>query len=510
VAEVNILAKYLKNSAACDGAAPAVVTLESPPISYTELDRRARTLGHALLKDCGLNTGDRVAIAMSNHPAYFEILFGAWYAGLCVAPMNPRLHSREYAALMLDCDARLCFATPEIAEDLREYLPAGFSLLETQSTTYEALLAVDPLTEPTELTDDSPAWLFYTSGTTGRPKGATLTHRNLEAMVQSYVADSGAATDDTFLHLAPLSHAGGLLGLAYIYRGLGQLVPPADAMTPAVLRRCLNVAQRATFFVVPTLVRRMIDGALNDHATHEHVHKIIVGGAPLYAVDLRNAIEHFGEQRIWAVYGQGESPCTITHIPTELLSGVQRQDYDEILKSVGVARSGVEVCVLDDNDVPLAPGCIGEVAVRGDVVMAGYWNRPEASAEALRNDWLHTGDLGSFSENGLLTLVDRSKDLIISGGSNIYPREIEEVLLLHPAVVEVAVIGEQHDEWGEVPVAFIVAQYALDESELDELSLQHIARFKRPKKYIFTDLLPKSSYGKILKSELRTQLLTKS
>ena len=222
----------------------------------------------------------------------------------------------------------------------------------------------------------------------------------------------------------------------------------------------------------------------------------------MYVADLRKVIRHFTAERLWGAYGQGEAPCTITHIPVGEYGNTARTDYDELLGSVGVPRTGVEVRVVDDDDNPLPVGNIGEVIVRGDVVMQGYWQLPEASAATLKGGWLHTGDLGRVGETGLLTLVDRSKDMIISGGTNIYPREIEEVLLQHSSVKEAAVIGVPDQEWGEQPVAFVVVREEIDAVTLDAYCMENMARFKRPKAYHFVEELPRSSYGKILKSAL--------
>jgi long-chain acyl-CoA synthetase len=227
----------------------------------------------------------------------------------------------------------------------------------------------------------------------------------------------------------------------------------------------------------------------------------------MYLEDIKQALEVIGE-RLVQIYGQGECPMAITALSREHIAARGHPRWPERLSSVGVAQSAVQVIVADAQDNPLPPGEIGEVLVRGDVVMQGYWSNPEASAETLRHGWLHTGDVGSFDADGFLTLRDRSKDLIISGGSNVYPREVEEVLLRHPAVGEVSVVGRRHPDWGEEIVAFVALRpdAQATESELDALCLQHIARFKRPRVYRFVDALPKNNYGKVLKTQLRALL----
>ncbi|WP_374659899.1 class I adenylate-forming enzyme family protein [Phenylobacterium sp.] len=498
------IAASLTNAAATYGASPALLTLDGAVLTYAALERRARAVAANLSGRLSLRPGERIGLAMSNDPAFFELLFGAWHAGLCVAPMNPRLHPREFAFLLEDCDAGVCFATPDVEPALRD--EARCRVIAVGSAEHLALRDADLPIASQDVEPLTPAWLFYTSGTTGRPKGAILTHRSLNAMIDSFLIDSGAARDDAMLHLAPLSHAGGLLGLAYVRQALPQVILPQGALSADQLDQALALAGRASFFAVPTLVRRLMDPALLRADLIPHIQRLMFGGAPMYAEDLRAAINHFGAERLWGGYGQGEAPCTIAHLPSRLLGDTARPDRDQVLASVGVARSGVEIAVAGDDGLALAPDQIGEVLVRGDVLMTGYWSNPEASAAALKDGWLRTGDLGRLSEAGLLTLVDRSKDMLISGGSNIYPREIEEVLLTHPLVAEAAIVGQPDEEWGEIPVAFVVAADGLGSDELDRHCLTQLARYKRPKAYRFVPALPKSSYGKVLKSELRSML----
>jgi acyl-CoA synthetase (AMP-forming)/AMP-acid ligase II len=227
----------------------------------------------------------------------------------------------------------------------------------------------------------------------------------------------------------------------------------------------------------------------------------------MYVADLKKALALFGP-KLYQVYGQGESPMTITGLSKAMHADVANPHYEARLGSAGYARTGCAVRVVDEAGRDLPPGAIGEIITRSDCVMAGYSDNPEANAKALRDGWLWTGDLGALDPDGLLTLKDRSKDMIISGGSNIYPREIEEVLLTHPGVLEVAVVSRPHPDWGEEVIACVVRRpgSAVSDLELDRLCLENIARFKRPKAYRFLDQLPKNNYGKILKTELREKL----
>jgi long-chain acyl-CoA synthetase len=354
---------------------------------------------------------------------------------------------------------------------------------------------------------EDPLFILYTSGTTGKPKGAIQTHRTLYAMHLSFLADSGAVVHDHLLHLAPMSHASGFIGLSYLARGRNNVILPTGAFHGANVHRALKAFRPLSFFAVPTMVRRLLPPDVLDADDISGIHRIFFGGAPMYVEDLKTAIDLFGTQRLWHLYGQGESPNTLTHLPPRLFGKPDDPGYEARLASVGVARSGILIRVAREDGADADVGEVGEVVAQGDMLMSGYWNRPEATAAAIRNGWLHTGDLGHMDALGYLTLVDRSKDLIISGGSNIYPREIEEILMTHPQIEQCAVIGIPDEEWGEVAFAFVVARGAEpDIAELDKLCLDHLARYKRPKGYRFIFDLPKSAYGKVLKTELRKML----
>jgi long-chain acyl-CoA synthetase len=259
------------------------------------------------------------------------------------------------------------------------------------------------------------------------------------------------------------------------------------------------------------MVTRLIDSPVFAAADHANLKTIIYGGGPMYVADLKRALALLGP-RLAQIYGQGEAPMTITGLSKAQHAETDHPRWEHRLGSTGTARTDVEVRVVDEADRDVPVGESGEVLVRGDFVMAGYWQDPEATSRALRGGWLHTGDIGAFDEDGFLTLKDRAKDMIISGGSNIYPREIEEVLLRHPAVAEVSIVGRPHADWGEEVIAFVVARpgAAIGEADLDALCLDHIARFKRPRAYRFVDALPKNNYGKVLKTELRRLLSEKS
>jgi long-chain acyl-CoA synthetase len=439
-----------------------------------------------------LNTGDRVALAMKNCPEYWEVLFACWHAGLTPVPMNAKLHPKEFEYILGDSGADVCFLSPGIECSF------GNSV-RTDSKDYENLKS-DPQS-PAESKPDDPAWLFYTSGTTGVPKGAILTHRNLLFASQAYFSDiDKLGPGDAILHPAPLSHGSGLYGVPHFAAGAVNVIPESGGFDAAEIFDLMDRWPNASFFAAPTmLVRLLASPAARPPAG---LKTITYGGAPMYVSDALRAIELFGP-RLYQLFGQGESPMTITGLPQEFHKNKSK------LETCGFARTGVEVKIFDPDDQELPAGETGEIVTRSDCVMAGYWNNPEATAKTLRGGWLHTGDVGSLDAAGFLSIRDRSKDLIISGGSNIYPREIEEVLLRHPAVAECSVVGRPHPEWGEEVIAFVVLKENfpnLKTDELDSLCLANIARFKRPKDYRFLDSLPKNNYGKVLKTALREVL----
>jgi len=466
---------------------------------YSEVAEQAARLAASLRNRFLLQPGDRVAIAAKNCPDYVELLFGIWHAGLAAVPANAKLHSRELAYILEHSGARVCFASSELGDEIAIHAPTTLErLIAIGSAEYEGLFTADSI-KSWPCQDNDLAWLFYTSGTTGRPKGAMLTHRVLAAASYAYVGEvDPIAPGDVLLHAAPMSHGSGLYMMAHVAR-LGVNVAPESSSFDAEEVLCLfNTWPRTSMFAAPTMVKRLVE--CQAQCNLDHVRTIIWGGAPMYVADARGAIDRFGP-RFAQIYGQGESPMTITTLSKQEIADRDHPHWFDRLASAGRPFSCIEVMVADGDDQPLPAGETGEVLCRGDVVMPGYWRNPEASAATLKGGWLHTGDVGVFDREGYLTLKDRSKDVIISGGSNIYPREVEEVLLEHVLVREVSVIGRPDPQWGEIVVAYVVGE--ADRNELDALCLNNIARFKRPKDYVFVNCLPKNNYGKVLKTELR-------
>ncbi len=463
-----------------------------------------------LLNDFGLQQGDRVGIAMKNSPQFLEVLYATWHAGCSAVPINAKLHTREFQYILARSGTRVCFVTHELEGTigpLRESIATLERVVSAPSPEYEALYKGTPLAMA-ELSPDDLAWLFYTSGTTGRPKGAMLTHRNLMAMTLGYFSGVDAINPgDSIIHAAPMSHGSGLYGLPHVAKGAVHIIPDSGGFQPDEIFQLVQEYTGVTFFAAPTMVKRLVDHAATHTPDITNLKTIVYGGGPMYVEDLKLAMSALGN-RLAQIYGQGESPMTITSMTKAQHGDANDPHLEEHLASAGTPQTGIEVRVVDENDIALSPSEVGEVLVRGDAVMAGYYDNPEATAKSLRGGWLHTGDLGFMDAHGFLTLKDRSNDMIISGGTNIYPREVEDVLLLHEGVQEAAVIGKPDPEWGESVVAFVVtkpgSQVTIE--ALDLLCLENMARFKRPKEYRFIDALPKNNYGKVVKAELRELL----
>jgi acyl-CoA synthetase (AMP-forming)/AMP-acid ligase II len=482
----------------------AVYVGSEPILEYAALRARALKLASSLSRRH--RAGERIAIASENRPEYVELLFGIWAAGMVAVPINAKLHAREIVQILDDSGAVAAFVSATAADELAGATRASSVACKTTvigSDDYTDCMTQQP-TEAAPVAPDAPAWLFYTSGTTGRSKGAMLSHRNLLAMTVAYLADVDTVDENgSLLHAAPMSHGSGLYILPYVARGARQVVPASFGFAP---REFLDLCDRhpaCAAFLAPTMVQRLRAEAERSAQRPANLRTIVYGGGPMYVEELKKAMAVFGQVFV-QIYGQGEAPMTITSL--------RRADHaladDAILGSVGWPRTGVEVAVVDDKGLRMPIDRIGEVVCRGDVVMSGYWNNPRASAEALRDGWLYTGDIGSLDARGYLTLRDRSKDVVISGGSNIYPREVEEALITHADVSEVCVVGQPDPEWGEVVVAFVVPTPGSNptRARLDVHCLERIARFKRPKRYVFVESLPKNSYGKVLKRELRSRL----
>jgi long-chain acyl-CoA synthetase len=493
------LASWLERAGLSHGALPAIGLGAHVVRSYGELAQRAARLAGALGGRFGLAPGDRVAIFAKNSPDYVELLNAIWHAGLAAVPVNAKLHGRELAYILEHSGARVCFVSVDLETAAAEHAPSTLQhLITIGGREYENLFTDDAISVAARGGADL-AWLFYTSGTTGRPKGAMLTHRVLSWACHAYLSDvDQTVAGDAVLHAAPMSHGSGMYLMPHVARLGINVIPESGAFEPDEIFELFRRWPRTSMFAAPTMIKRLTESKAD--CDPENIRTIVWGGAPMYVEDAIKALDRFGP-RFAQIYGQGEAPMTITTLTKEDIADRNHPRWAERLGSAGRPYSCVEVMVADSEGKPLPVGEAGEICARGDVVMSGYWQNPDATSKTIQNGWLFTGDVGAFDSEGYLTLKDRSKDVIISGGSNIYPREVEEVLLKHNRVREVSVIGRPDAEWGEVVVAYVVGETTAQ--DLDRLCLDEIARFKRPKDYVFVEQLPKNNYGKILKTELR-------
>ncbi|MGY2685563.1 class I adenylate-forming enzyme family protein [Pseudomonas tolaasii] len=499
------IAHWLHDTARRMPQAPALFDGTRHVADYATFAAHVRQRAACLVDQHGIAAGDAVAVLMKNSCDYLEVLYAIWWIGAVAVPINAKLHPTEAVWIADNADAKLIltdggrlFSSQDLPPRCKEL--DGHALPPTRGW--------PTLEQPVARHDDDLAWLFYTSGTTGRSKGVMLSHGNLVAMSLCYCTDvDSVSAEDAAVYAAPMSHGAGLYNFIHVRCGARHVVPASRGFDAAELFALAPATGKVSLFAAPTMVKRMVEQARCQGYSGEGIKTIVYGGGPMYLADLREAVATFGP-RLVQIYGQGESPMTISVLPRALIADRERADWATLAASVGHAQSAVEIRILDAQHQPVPVGRRGEIAVRGATVMQGYWRNPEATRQTLVDGWLLTGDIGFLDPAGYLTLTDRSKDVIITGGSNVYPREVEEVLAQHPDVFEVCVVGESDEQWGESVVAFVVPRngQALDEAELTAWFVARMASFKKPKKYVFRAELPKNSYGKILKTDLRQVL----
>jgi acyl-CoA synthetase (AMP-forming)/AMP-acid ligase II len=489
--------------------------------TYRDFNARANRLA-SRLHAAGVRNGDRVAILQRNCPELLETLFATFKAGAITVPINARLHPKEYAYILDDSGAKALIFTEEFGDGIssvRGELPAIDTFVcvgnaPEWAERYEQYLADGDATDrDADCADDDVAWLFYTSGTTGKPKGAMDSHGNLQFMSDHYPKEVyQLKADDIVMHPGPLTHGSGLWAIP-ITAGAGtHLIPTATSFDPDHIFGLIQ-KHRVTkiAFIAPTMITMLLNAPNIGKYDLSSLRFLGYGGSPMYVEDLKRAVKRWGPV-LCQIYGQGEAPMTISMLTPEQHRLTSDPNYEKRMASAGKAREDITVAVLDENDQVLPDDQIGEVSLRGDVVMKGYWNKPEATAEAFKNSWYHTGDLGKRDSDGFYYLLDRKKELIISGGANVYPREVEEVLLLHEGVLEVAVIGIPDRLWGESVMAVVRprAGAKVTEAELLDLCRNHLAGYKKPRFIRFQHDLPKSGYGKILKRELKAAIVAET
>ncbi|WP_456388517.1 class I adenylate-forming enzyme family protein [Profundibacter sp.] len=493
------LANWLVQAAKLHPENPALFKGATCCATYAEFANRAAAIGAYLQDELGVVKGDRVVLFMPNCTEYLELLYGIWFAGAIAVPVNGKLHEKEAEWIINDASAKVVFTKARLD------LGGDVCVIVADDEIYQTLYKTAPLPNPASINQADIVWLFYTSGTTGKPKGVMLTSANLTAMTMSYFADVDEVhTEDAILYAAPMSHGAGVYNFMHVIRAARHVVPLSGGFDADEILTLAPELRNVSMFAAPTMVRRLVDRAKARNETGEGIRTITYGGGPMYQADIIEAVDVMGP-RFVQLFGQGECPMSITALSRDLVADRTHPRWRQRIAGVGVAQSVVSVRICNEQGDELPVGEIGEICVSGLPVMAGYWQNPKATADTIVDGWLKTGDMGAMDTDGFLALHDRAKDMVISGGSNIYPREVEEVLLQHPSVSEVSVVGKPDAEWGELVVAFVVGD-GIDTAELDAFCLAQIARFKRPKFYRIVPELPKNNYGKVLKTDLRKRL----
>lgn len=474
-------------------AYPDKTAVKDPNRSFTykELIARAQALA-AYFHSKGMQKGDRIGILMKNRLEHIELDIAVALAGLVKVPLNYRLHPKEHQYMLDDAGVSLLIGDEALIAPI-ECVVEALAVGEPYEREVQSQLG-NRFVE--EVAEDDLFAIMYTSGTTGNPKGVMLSHRNMIAGALSLATVCEVDYDDIIGHVAPLTHGSNFLShIAWLY-GSTQVV--FDKFEPEEFVDDLAKEAVSVIFLVPTMVNLMIQHPNFDPAKLAMIKTINMGGSSIAASKLQQAIALTGP--IFAqIYGQVEAPMSITMMP--------KKELGSRLESCGRTGLFVDIKIVDDEGKEVADGEIGEIICKGSLVMQGYWNNEKATAETLKDGWLHTGDLGWKSAEGYVHIVDRKKDVIISGGVNIYPREVEEVLNYHPGVKETCVIGVPDDKWGENIVAYVVPNrnVSVTKDALLALCIDNLASFKKPKEIHLVDALPKSSYGKILKRELRNR-----
>jgi len=480
--------------------------------TWAELADRVRRAAAALAAR-GVAKGDRVLVHATNGNALFETMWATWALGAVWVPTNVRLTPAEVAYLAQSAKAAVHIvgaAFPEHATAAAEANPA----LRLSITIGEGGLTWDGLATgsaqckiPADVDRDDPCWLFYTSGTTGRPKAGVLTHGQMAFVTLSHLCDlmPGTTERDVSLVVAPLSHGAGIHAVTQVARGAASVLLESEALDCAEAWRLIERHRVTNMFTVPTILTMLTRDAGVDRHDHSSLRYVIYAGAPMFRADQQHALLKLGRVLV-QYFGLGEVTGNITVLPTHLHALDNEPNIP--VGTCGQARTGMEIAILGPDGARLAAGQTGEIGVRGPAVFLGYADDPAANAQAFRHDWFHTGDLGHLDDRGFLFITGRASDMYISGGSNVYPREVEELLMLSPAVAEACVVGMPHPKWGETGVAVLVAR---DGAPIDTAALMaqldgRLARYKWPARIEVWDALPKSGYGKVVKADVKRLL----
>jgi fatty-acyl-CoA synthase len=485
--------------------------------TWREIDTCVSALAAALAAR-GIVKGDRILVHSKNCDEMFWSMFAAFRLGAVWVPTNFRLMPDEVAYLATASGAKafLCHGDfPEHAAAVKAASPAiAFTWRIGEGTLGETSLReavsahAGAVIENAAVEYDTPCWFFFTSGTTGRSKAAVLTHGQMAFVVTNHLADlmPGTTENDASLVVAPLSHGAGVHQLVQTARGVPTILLPSERFDIAEAFRLIETHRVSNLFTVPTILKMMVEHPAIDRSVHSSLRYIIYAGAPMYREDQKAALKKLGPVLV-QYFGLGEVTGNITVLPPDLHDpedGPQAR-----IGTCGYERTGMQVSIQGDDGRELKPLETGEICVIGPAVFAGYYDNPEANAKAFRDGWFRTGDLGHMDAEGFVYITGRASDMYISGGSNIYPREVEEKILTHPGIGEVAVLGVPDPVWGEVGVAVCVPRDGagdVSELELATFLAAKVPRYKMPKRFFFWEALPKSGYGKVPKRLVRDEL----
>lgn len=491
-------------------------------VTWSQLDKQVSALAAAMLARFNVQAGDRILLQSANNVQIVEIMLACWRIGAVWVPSNFRQRPDEVAYLAEKTQASVMFCESDFPDH------ADTCVTATDSLQHVVCIGKNPAQDfgidyhelqsefhgvdipNAEVDRDAPCWLFFTSGSTGRPKAVVLTHGQLTFTTLNHLNDlmPGTTADDVSLVIAPLSHGAGMHILVNIAVGAPSVLLPKGKFDTAVAWKLVQEYRVTNMFTVPTIVKFLTEHPSVDDYDHSSLRYVIYAGAPMYREDQKHALMKLGHVMV-QYFGLGEVTGAITVQPTH-------EHYIEDIPEArvgtcGYERTGIHVSIQDDNGRELPAMETGEICVIGPAVCAGYYQDDEANEKAFRNGWFRTGDLGHMDAEGYLYITGRSSDMFISGGSNVYPREIEEVMLSHPALSEVAVLGVPHPRWGEVGLAVCVCNesQAVTEEELSLMLSDKLAKYKVPHRFEFFDEMPKTGYGKITKKLIREELISR-
>jgi fatty-acyl-CoA synthase len=486
--------------------------------TWREIEAKVTALAAALAAR-GIAKGDRILVHSKNCDEMFFSMFAAFRLGAVWVPTNFRLMPDEVAYLATASGAKAFLCHGDFPDHAAAVKAASTTLAFTwrigdsgefgERTVAEVIAAhADAEVEEAKVDYNDPCWFFFTSGTTGRSKAAVLTHGQMAFVVTNHLADlmPGTTETDASLVVAPLSHGAGVHQLVQAARGVPTILLPTEKFDIAEAFRLIEAHRVTNIFTVPTILKMLVEHPAADKHNHSSLRYIIYAGAPMYREDQKAALKKLGGVLV-QYFGLGEVTGNITVLPPALHD--PEDGPHARIGTCGFERTGMQVSIQDDNGRELQPFETGEICVIGPAVFAGYYDNPEANAKAFRDGWFRTGDLGHVDEQGFVYITGRASDMYISGGSNIYPREVEEKILTHPAVGEVAVLGVPDPFWGEVGVAVCVAREGakpVSEAELAAFLALKVPRYKMPKRFFFWEALPKSGYGKVPKRMVRDEL----